>query len=328
MLLLGRPSMEKNPLSESSLKPYMVIVEDDKEYLAETKSAIEEKMPGHAVWTASDPVHAVALLHTLDRPAVFVVDYDLPDMPSRTLVDYIGKTFRFPSFSYFLFGQESEEVIADALRKECVLPLRKFMPGSMKYDHGELFFSHLAYGLHKAGSAIKMQLDPLTGLFTRQRAFETWKHDYIRAKRERESIGCIMIDIDDLGRINKAFGHDVGDKVIVNIAHAFQKHTRTNFDTLVRWGGDEFIAILPGATRDGLGKVETRMMVDVGAISIPLDKKKILHPTISIGSSVLVPDHLGSNPEFAWERLTKSADRDMLKNKAANKERRQQQDLF
>lgn len=88
--------------------------------------------------------------------------------------------------------------------------------------------------------------DPLTGLFNRRYMEETLEREVQRVKRREKSLSVIMIDLDFLKPINDSFGHEAGDKVISTLGHFLQTHVRRE-DVVCRYGGDEFILILPEA---------------------------------------------------------------------------------
>ena len=86
--------------------------------------------------------------------------------------------------------------------------------------------------------------DSLTGLHNRYHLDETLERELARAGREDYPIGFIMIDIDHFKRVNDTFGHQVGDAVLQKLAEQLLKESRAG-DILYRYGGEEFLAILP-----------------------------------------------------------------------------------
>lgn len=90
-------------------------------------------------------------------------------------------------------------------------------------------------------------IDPLTGLCNRRKANE-WIYEYHKLfERYKEPYSLIMIDIDHFKEVNDAFGHPIGDKVLQTFAHLLQENIRA-IDHLGRWGGEEFMLILPKTT--------------------------------------------------------------------------------
>ncbi len=92
--------------------------------------------------------------------------------------------------------------------------------------------------------------DPLTGLFNRRHAFNILKKEKSKADRGISSFCIVLIDIDNFKNINDTYGHDIGDEVLINIASFLKKNLRA-YDVVARWGGEEFLVILPNINIKG-----------------------------------------------------------------------------
>ena len=95
--------------------------------------------------------------------------------------------------------------------------------------------------------------DPLTGLYNRRYLNESIEREIVRARREHDVFSIIISDIDHFKMINDTFGHPVGDKFLVAIASLQEKHTRGS-DIACRYGGEEFLLVLPGIGLDSAVK--------------------------------------------------------------------------
>ncbi len=97
-------------------------------------------------------------------------------------------------------------------------------------------------------SSLKEQAirDGLTGLFNRRFLEETCTRELARAQREGYPVALAMFDLDHFKRINDTYGHAAGDEVIIALARLLQQHARSS-DTACRFGGEEFVLLLPGA---------------------------------------------------------------------------------
>lgn len=91
--------------------------------------------------------------------------------------------------------------------------------------------------------------DSLTGLKNRCYFDELMPHEANRADREGAPLSLIMIDLDHFKQINDQYGHEAGDSVLMSVATMLQDHFR-NADVVCRMGGEEFVALLPGATTE------------------------------------------------------------------------------
>jgi diguanylate cyclase (GGDEF)-like protein len=102
-------------------------------------------------------------------------------------------------------------------------------------------------------------LDPLTGVYTR-RFFDQWLVRALRtAFRSQQMLALIMLDVDDLKRINDAAGHLAGDLALTTVGKGLRESTRSS-DMVGRYGGDEFAVILPQARAEGAERVIQRLV--------------------------------------------------------------------
>jgi diguanylate cyclase (GGDEF)-like protein/PAS domain S-box-containing protein len=86
--------------------------------------------------------------------------------------------------------------------------------------------------------------DPLTGVYNRRFLQETLLKELYRAERHGEPFSLVMLDIDHFKQINDRYGHDAGDQVLQSLVALIQKRVRSS-DCLARWGGEEFVLLLP-----------------------------------------------------------------------------------
>lgn len=86
--------------------------------------------------------------------------------------------------------------------------------------------------------------DPLTGLLNRQGLEERLEEECLRAKRNKEHLLFILMDLDHFKQVNDTLGHPVGDEVLIRFGQLLQKHVRP-YDLVARLGGDEFVMVLP-----------------------------------------------------------------------------------
>lgn len=132
---------------------------------------------------------------------------------------------------------------------------------------------------------------PLTGVGNRRYTEEMLEKRVQEAKRLQNSLGLLMIDIDHFKRVNDTFGHEVGDLVLKTLARTLAGAMRS-YDFLGRWGGEEFVAILPNVTLEALSGVGNRLLVLVAHSSQQVSNQ-ILTVTVSIGGTLLHPDEQG-----------------------------------
>ncbi len=127
----------------------------------------------------------------------------------------------------------------------------------------------------------KAARDPLTGLYQFHYIRERLAIEIERSKRYQTPLSCLMIDVDNLKEINDALGHVAGDLVLKKIAAVFQRMVRV-IDTATRYGGDEFLIILPVTNAQGAFLAGERLRKAVEKEEI-LFKGKPLKAGISVG---------------------------------------------
>jgi len=124
--------------------------------------------------------------------------------------------------------------------------------------------------------------DPLTGLFNRRYMEETLQSEILRAARKRTEIGIVMADIDHFKKFNDAYGHEAGDALIVKLAELF-KHKIRGSDVACRYGGEEFIIILPeSSTKDTIKRAEA-LREEVKNLNIYFREQLLPQITMSMG---------------------------------------------
>ncbi|HTP64254.1 MAG TPA: diguanylate cyclase [Geobacteraceae bacterium] len=126
--------------------------------------------------------------------------------------------------------------------------------------------------------------DPLTGLHNRRYLTKVLHNELLRAERTGDCLTLIMLDIDHFKKINDTCGHQNGDMVLATIARTAQKRLRC-YDIAARFGGEEFVLVLPGTNMEGAEEVAERLREEVQNLSWapPLDKLSV---TVSLGVAV------------------------------------------
>jgi diguanylate cyclase (GGDEF)-like protein len=134
-------------------------------------------------------------------------------------------------------------------------------------------------------------LDSLTGIYNRRFGMARLHEEFVRARRAKTPIGVMMCDIDHFKEVNDRHGHLMGDRVLIKIAQVARSTMREG-DVLVRYGGEEFLAILPAASEENMQAAGERLRCAVEETVIGSEKLAI-RVTISIGVT--------SYPELAAE---------------------------
>jgi diguanylate cyclase (GGDEF)-like protein len=137
-------------------------------------------------------------------------------------------------------------------------------------------------------------LDPLTGIYNRRFGLQRLTEEFGRAIRSGDPMSVMMFDLDHFKVINDTYGHLVGDRVLQTVVRTARQVLREG-DVLLRYGGEEFIIVLPGAGRDDLIQMAERVRRAVAEAEITEAGQRI-PITVSIGGSGL-PDKNAANPQ-------------------------------
>ena len=141
-------------------------------------------------------------------------------------------------------------------------------------------------------------IDQLTNIPNRRSFDERLQLEWKLAIREHKPISILMMDLDKFKELNDTYGHQHGDVVLQAVANIFPQSFRRPGDFAARWGGEEFIVLLPNTPLDGAMEVAEKIHADIEKMEIPYahgSKSKI---TISIGVHSTIPTNSSSLDTF------------------------------
>jgi len=154
-------------------------------------------------------------------------------------------------------------------------------------------------------------IDGLTGLANRRAAADALHAEAARAQRLQTPLAVVLADLDGFKEVNDEYGHAVGDEVLRVFADVLRQTVRES-DVAGRWGGEEFLLLLPGADEEGAVQLAERIRVGLGDRSIPGA------PGLRVTASFGVAEYTG---ELNSEELVVAADSALYRAKRAGKDR-------
>jgi diguanylate cyclase (GGDEF)-like protein len=131
--------------------------------------------------------------------------------------------------------------------------------------------------------------DPLTGLYNRRYLLDFLDREIERAGRSATPVGAIMLDLDHFKRFNDTFGHAAGDLILTQVAGLLKRHIRGS-DMVCRYGGEEFVLILPGASLDSAQQRAENIRAAVNSLDLTYHDQPLGTITVSLGIG-LFPEH-------------------------------------
>jgi diguanylate cyclase (GGDEF)-like protein len=150
--------------------------------------------------------------------------------------------------------------------------------------------------------------DPLTKIYNRRQFFELAMNEYSRSRRSGKPLSIIMIDIDHFKKVNDTYGHLVGDQVLIYFAQLLKKCIRA-YDLLGRYGGEEFVVMLPETNNQLAVMIAERLRTFTEKTVLPVKSHKI-----SITASFGVSSN-NKDSELPLEAILHRADQALYKSK-------------
>jgi len=184
-----------------------------------------------------------------------------------------------------------------------------------------LIIARLVSGLRRRLQAAEARIremaltDELTGLANRRQISDRFRMEWVRAARYQRPISVVLIDVDHFKAVNDSYGHDAGDAVLRGVSRKAASALRAS-DLLGRWGGEEFLALLPETEAAGARGVAERVLAEVAALR-EHHSNRVLSVTVSAGVATWTPPGDGSDAEA----LLKRADEALYRAKAAGRNR-------
>ncbi|MGF6242637.1 MULTISPECIES: sensor domain-containing diguanylate cyclase [Paraburkholderia] len=152
--------------------------------------------------------------------------------------------------------------------------------------------SHLYRELHAANARLSeyVSRDGLTGIFNRRYFEERYPAALAEANAERRALSILMVDIDHFKRFNDTLGHLRGDECLVAVAGALQASLRRSADFVARFGGEEFVVVLPDCEREMAARLAENLHAAVARLAVAAPFTEAGCVSVSIGVATARPD--------------------------------------
>ena len=286
----------------------VLVADDDPTTRLMMKSSLERL--GYQVRLATNGTEALAILGSENPPRLAILDWEMPGASGIEVCRWI-RTGGDEPYTYIILLTsrtsladivEAMDAGADSFVRKPVDPNElkaRLRPGHRMLD--------LQRQLIRAREAYRYQArhDGLTSLYNRTAIVEILKHAL-----DTGPVSVAMLDVDHFKQINDQLGHDVGDRVLVELGQVLSQSLRPE-DTVGRLGGEEFLLVLPGVDTWEAARVGERLRQRVEDLQVT-EAGRVLRVTVSVG----VATAAGHTP---YTELLKRADRTMYAAKHAGR---------
>jgi diguanylate cyclase (GGDEF)-like protein len=161
------------------------------------------------------------------------------------------------------------------------------------------------------------KVDPVTGIYNRRYIDETLRGIIKSLSRSNGDLSLLMIDVDHFKSYNDTYGHSKGDTCLRNIAEVIKKNLLRDGDFVVRYGGEEFVVVLPNTSESGARKVSERLLTAMRERNIPHEASLVAsYVTFSVGATTATVHHT-----FSGDDYIKRADQAMYMSKQSGRNR-------
>lgn len=223
---------------------------------------------------------ALGILNTEPDISLVLTDYYMPVMNGLDLTYEIRKTHNKNDLTIIAISINTDEEATALFLKR----------GANDYIHKPFSKEEFSCRINNSIEALEnihyitnhANRDFLTGLYNRRYFFSDMKEYFDDAIRNNENFAIAMIDIDHFKKINDTYGHDTGDKAIVDLADILRTNTHQD-DIVSRFGGEEFCIALKGITSQNALEVMNRLRASTESHITLSDKGEEIRFTISIG---------------------------------------------
>lgn len=240
---------------------------------------------GHNVAGCADGPAALQLLLGATPFDFALLDWSLPELDGPKICHAVGKQSAVQTYLLLLCKPDSDQAPLAALAAGADDVLTKPVDADqlqLRLKAGQKVVE-LRRELTAAQETIRVKTtqDPVTGLWNREALVDSMDRELERARREGAPLGFVLFDVDDFRLVNDTLGRRAGDGALRQVGQRL-RHSLRPYDVLGRYGGDQFLAILPGCDETFAAALAERLRTSVSAQPIALNEGTI-RITLSAG---------------------------------------------
>ena len=272
---------------------------------------------GYDVLVAKDGNEALQLLTQEDPATLAILDCKMKGLRGAELCQRLRAEAADPYiYVILLMDKSQEDELLEAFEQGADDYLVKPFDG---YElRAKLLVAKRILGLQEHLISMRDELlvqathDSLTGLWNRRATMDALTRELARAGREDRTVGLMLADLDHFKQINDTYGHLAGDRVLQMVATRLKSALRT-YDTIGRYGGEEFLIISPGCDQEAILRRGEHLRASIACEPVVTPEGSI-SVSLSLGAAV-------SNGAIPQDQMIKSADEALYRAKRAGRNR-------
>ena len=268
---------------DSEIRSSILIVDDE---VTNINMLVHMLWEDYTLYVAKDGPAAIEMAK-IHNPNLILLDIIMPGMNGYQVLEELRNSDNTKNIPIiFITGLSSSEDEEKGLSMEVADYISKpFAPSIVK-----LRIQNQMKLINYLQIIERMSMtDALTGLHNRRSFNERLRQEWGRAIREGASLGLIMLDVDNFKDYNDTYGHQQGDIVLQSVARVFFDVLKRSTDFVARWGGEEFIVLLPGSDIEAATLIAESIRVAVENADVNMKDGSVTRVTVSAGVNELAP---------------------------------------
>ena len=277
---------------DTEKKNTILIVDDENMNL---KILAKILIPDYTLLTATNGKDAIEKVKEY-KPDLILLDIIMPEMDGYETLAEIKKCEEINNIPViFITGLDTNEAEEKGLALKAVdyitKPFSSMIVKLRVYNHIQI--------INQMRTIERMSMvDQLTNLPNRRCFDDRMNMEWKKAIREKSQISILIIDIDKFKAVNDTYGHQHGDVVLQKVANILTESLKRPGDLASRWGGEEFIVLLPNTNTDAAVNIAEKIRINIENTEIPYKTNLTMHVTASIGVNSQIPEQDSSTHIF------------------------------
>ena len=277
----------------------ILLAEDSKSMMLTTAAIIRQS--GHEILQAFNGIEALELYQS-EKPDLLLLDVEMPKLSGYEVAQKIrSKSSNTWVPIIFLTSHKDDEHLSQGIaaggddyliKPVSSVVLNAKLNAMQRIYEMQTKLLSLTDELQQTNQELSLSAntDPLTGAKNRLYMEESLEREWVRCMRSKTELSMLVVDLDNFKTLNDTNGHQAGDNCLIEIVKIINNHLNRSTDVLCRYGGDEFIIILPDTDENYAMKIAEKIRHHVEEFSNQFEISNPVDIRASIGCATYIPD--------------------------------------